>query len=409
MMRVVVLLLALVLTVAGEKECHVAHHSRGSDAGPAINAAFRKCARNGKITLDKFYTVNSLLFTTDLSNVEIELIGSINFTPNIAKWSPESYFLEYQNATTFWFLSGSHICMHGGGTINGNGQVWWDALSTNGQDAGTAGGSSRTFARPIPLTVGNSSHVEIEDINFVGSPFWNNFVYQSDHVTYKKIIIDSVSYSSAPAANSDGWDIYRSSDVVITESWINNDDDCVSFKPNSTNVEVSHLFCNGSHGISVGSLGQYAGETDIVANVTVFNVTLENAQNGARIKAFGGSPDPNSTAGGGTGSASNITFRDFKVINVDNPIVINQCYSTPADVCAQFPSGIIISDVHYIDVTGTSSGADGSVIVDIECSSQCSNVTAYGTDITSPNGPATFICQDVDTAQLDFNCTSPKS
>lgn len=35
-------------------------------------------------------------------------------------------------STTFWFLSGRHIRMHGGGTINGNGQVWYDALSGNG-------------------------------------------------------------------------------------------------------------------------------------------------------------------------------------------------------------------------------------------------------------------------------------
>ena len=51
------------------------------------------------------------------------------------------------------------------------------------------------------------------------------------------------------------------------------------------------MWCNGSHGISVGSLGQYAGETDIVANVFVKNITMLNAQNGARIKVFGGSPD----------------------------------------------------------------------------------------------------------------------
>ena len=68
------------------------------------------------------------------------------------------------------------------------------------------------------------------------------------------------------------------------------------------------MWCNGSHGSSVGSLGQvriipaglvrasltggmqYAGETDIVANVFVNNVTMRNAENGARIKVFGGSP-----------------------------------------------------------------------------------------------------------------------
>ena len=79
------------------------------------------------------------------------------------------------------------------------------------------------------------------------------------------------------------------------------DDDCVSFKPNSTNIVVTNLQCNGSHGISVGSLGQYAQETDFVANVYVRNITMANAQNGARIKVFGGNPFPNSTAGGGTG------------------------------------------------------------------------------------------------------------
>lgn len=53
--------------------------------------------------------------------------------------------------------------------------------------------------------------------------------------------------------------------------------DCVSFKPNSTNVLVQNMWCNGSHGISVGSLGQYVGEYDIVENVYVYNASLHNA------------------------------------------------------------------------------------------------------------------------------------
>lgn len=32
---------------------------------------------------------------------------------------------------------------------------------------------------------------------------------------------------------------------------------------------VQNMYCNGSHGISVGSLGQYLGEVDIVENVYV--------------------------------------------------------------------------------------------------------------------------------------------
>lgn len=54
--------------------------------------------------------------------------------------------------------------------------------------------------------------------------------------------------------------------------------------------------------------------------------------------------------------------------NVDNPILINQCYETAASVCAEFPSRLTISDVHYINVTGTASAAEKGVVVSLECS-----------------------------------------
>jgi galacturan 1,4-alpha-galacturonidase len=55
--------------------CKVPSLGGGRDDGPAINAAFQRCAKNGKITLDKYYLVDSLLLTTELDDVEIELSG----------------------------------------------------------------------------------------------------------------------------------------------------------------------------------------------------------------------------------------------------------------------------------------------------------------------------------------------
>ena len=86
---------------------------------------------------------------------------------------------------------------------------------------------------------------------------------------FDSLDISGYSQSKNVAKNTDGWDIYRSSNVVIQNSVINNGDDCVSFKPNSTEILVQNMHCNGSHGISVGSLGQYVGEVDIVENVLV--------------------------------------------------------------------------------------------------------------------------------------------
>lgn len=87
--------------------------------------------------------------------------------------------------------------------------------------------------------------------------------------------------------SADGWDIYRSNNVQITNSYIVNGDDCVSLKPNATNVLIENLYCQGSHGISMGSIGQYAGVQDIIQNVLVKNITMVSTSNGARIKAWG--------------------------------------------------------------------------------------------------------------------------
>ena len=65
----------------------------------------------------------------------------------------------------------------------------------------------------------------------INSPEWFNLAHSSVNVTYSGINLTAVSTSSAKIANTDGWDIYRTDQVVIKDSVINNGDDCVSFKP----------------------------------------------------------------------------------------------------------------------------------------------------------------------------------
>ena len=206
----------------------------------------------------------------------------------------------------------------------------------------------------------------------------------------------------------DGWDIYRSNNVAVTNSYIINGDDCVSFKPNSTNILVENLYCQGSHGISVGSLGEYAGTQDIVQNVLVKNITMVNAENGARIKAFGGSSSATSTSGGGNGYAQNITFQNFHCEACALPIVIDQCYETSSSTCASYPSKVIISDIHYINVTGT--GTKSKEVVSLVCSDICQDITATGTSLVGTSGSSEYYCTNIaSTADLDFPCSSSGS
>ena len=50
---------------------------------------------------------------------------------------------------------------------------------------------------------------------------------------------------------------------------------------------------------------------DIVSDLFVRNISMLNAENGARIKVFGGSNDTASVSGGGMGYVRNVTFKDF--------------------------------------------------------------------------------------------------
>jgi len=120
----------------------------------------------------------------------------------------------------------------------------------------------------------------------------------------------------------DGWDTYRSDHITIQDSVVLNTDDCVSFKPNSTNILVQNMHCNGSHGMSVGSLGQYRGVTDMAENIYVYNATMTYSGDSARIKVYqdaipladGTLP---SSSGGGNGYVKNITYDGLHELSDD--------------------------------------------------------------------------------------------
>ncbi|KAL0566718.1 hypothetical protein V5O48_015283 [Marasmius crinis-equi] len=301
--------------------------SSGDDSPQFIEAG-KACS---VVTIPQGTTLNlaTKLDMTGLSDTHINLQGTIRFAPNITYWLENSFQFFFQNQSTFWLLGGTNIVLNGGGTIDGAGQTWYDALASNS-----------TLQRPITMTIFQGTNVVVENISMINGPNWFNLVNESRNVTYSNITISAVSTSANGPHNTDGWDTYRSDNVVIKDSVINNGDDCVSFKPNSTNIFVSNLDCTGSHGISVGSLGQYPQFFDIVENITAVDIKMTNASDGARIKAWAGT-------GVGQGNVQNITFRNFQVSNVGSPLTIDQCYMTSQDACSANPSNTFISDVFY--------------------------------------------------------------
>ncbi|KAF5738732.1 exopolygalacturonase [Tripterygium wilfordii] len=118
--------------------------------------------------------------------------------------------------------------------------------------------------------------------------------------------------------------------------------------------------------------GKYPDE-HLTSKVIVKNCTLLNTDNGVRIKTKAGSV---------RGQASGIIFQDIIMKDVRNPIIIDQNYES-----SKGKSSLVkISDVHFINIRGTTSSNVG---VNLLCSNQ------------NP-------CQNVQLANIDLHYTGPQ-
>lgn len=73
---------------------------------------------------------------------------------------------------------------------------------------------------------------------------------------------------------------------------------------------------------------------------------------------------------------------------------------------------MVISDVHFINVTGTASKKAGNVVASLACSSACDGFTSSGTSLKTANGTApVYDCANITNATmgLDFTCTQVKA
>jgi galacturan 1,4-alpha-galacturonidase len=237
----------------------------------------------------------------------------------------------------------------------------------------------------------NATNVEITGIKFLNPPCWSTFLIRTKNIAFDRCRFDAFSTSDARPKNTDGFDSYQVDGLRVTNTEVDVGDDCFSPKPNTTNIYVENLWCNNTHGVSMGSVGQYPGTLDYITNAYIKNVTLLNGQTGARLKAWAGKDK-------GYGYIRNITFEDITIQNTDQPIVLDQCYiNVSPEECRKYPSRVNITDVKFINVKGSSSGKRGTAVVELKCSpgAECSNIQLKSINIASPVGKSVVVCDNI--------------
>ncbi|KAM1301803.1 hypothetical protein ACFX2H_012790 [Malus domestica] len=263
------------------------------------------------------------------------------------------------------------LTIYGGGTFNGQGALAWKLNDCNKNK------DCKSIA--INMRFNFVTNSTIQDITSLDSKNFHVNILGCHNVTFQHVNVTAPGES----INTDGIHIGRSTGINITDAHIGTGDDCVSIGDGSKEITITRVTCGPGHGISVGSLGRYPNEEPVVG-IRVRNCTLTNTSNGVRIKTWPASPSD--------GIASDMHFEDIIVVNVSNPILIDQQYC-PWNQCKQnIPSKVKISNVSFKNIKGSSATP---FAIQIICSRglPCENVELSDIDLTYSGNKGTLNSQ----------------
>ncbi|KAG8061324.1 hypothetical protein GUJ93_ZPchr0003g18348 [Zizania palustris] len=261
----------------------------------------------------------------------LQVKGTLVASPDRSSWN--------ENNRRYWivFRGVESLAVSGGGTIDGNGEVWWK----NSCKINTA---LPCKGAPTALSFHTCNNLRVDGLKMLNS--------QQIHVSVEDCTGVQVAHLSITAPgtspNTDGIHVTHSSNVQVRDCTIKTGDDCVSIEDGTHDLHITRLVCGPGHGISVGSLGDGNSRAE-VSGIFVDTVQLYGTTNGARIKTWQG----------GSGYAKNIVFQNMVMNSVKNPIIIDQNYCDSAKPCKtqvlteKMGSAVEVSNVVFKNIKGT--------------------------------------------------------
>ncbi|KAH6700532.1 glycosyl hydrolases family 28-domain-containing protein [Leptodontidium sp. MPI-SDFR-AT-0119] len=221
-------------------------------------------------------------------------------------------------------IAGTDITITGapGHVIDGNGQAYWDGQGSNG-------------GVPKPdhfIVLSKMVRGTITNLNIQNWPVHCFDVTGCTGMTMDNLHLDNSAGSAANSAsgglaaahNSDGFDFSSSNNVILSNTYVSNQDDCVAVT-SGVNVTVTGMTNN------------------VVTDITFSDSSVSNSQNGCRIKT-------NSKT---TGAISGITYKNIVLSGISiYGIDIQQDYLNGGPTGSP-TNGVTIDGVTFDNVTGT--------------------------------------------------------
>ncbi len=229
--------------------------------------------------------------------------------------------------------SAHDIVLGGSGTIDGQGQAWWDAFAADS-----------TTVRPQEVNLGHVTRIQITGIRLQNPPEEHIWVKSDTNVTITGITINTPGVSGKnPPKNTDGVDVTATGMFFCNNNIVAGDDNIAM---SGTNLYIGFSTFGVGHGCSIGSITQNG-----VSNVTVDHLTMNGTTSGIRMKS----------ARDRGGLVQNLTYSNITMTNVQNPVFITSYYPTlPTDPTTDTAMAITATTPIWKSITIKNLTATGS-------------------------------------------------
>ncbi|GAB2289032.1 Polygalacturonase 1 [Dionaea muscipula] len=292
------------------------------------------------------------------SHTTFMIYGKIEASEDIA---------DYEKDQRHWlvFEDVDNLRVEGGGTIDGNGKIWWER--------------SCKWRNSTAMTFRNCNNLAVDNLIIRNA--------QQMHISFQSCnkVVASNLMISAPghSPNTDGIHLTRTKNIKIINSLIRTGDDCISIVSGSQHVQATDITCGPGHGISIGSLGEGDSEAH-VSDISVNRAKLSGTTNGVRIKTWQG----------GSGRATNIQFQNIQMKDVKHPIIIDQNYCDNHRPCPSEKSAVKVRNVYYKNIRGTSLS---KTAITFNCSESvpCSGILLEDVNLSHGGDEAEADCRNV--------------
>jgi polygalacturonase len=304
----------------------------------ALQSAINACAAQGggtvRVTAGTY--VSAPLVLKSNVTLHLEQDAKILGSPDHGDFPPVTMFHLPDLQPLISATGASNIAIEGQGTIDGNGESWWEEVRAV-KDKGVLG----NHPRPKLIIFDHCKNVRVEGVTIQNSPMWQLVPYYTDGMVIRNVKILAPQHSP----NTDAIDPFSSSNIIIDHVYADVGDDNVAIKSGpinspgpddpSRNITITDCTFMHGHGLSIGS--ELAGGAQ---NIVAERIHFEGTDQGIRVKS-------NRDRGNDVG---NFVFRDITMKDVKTAILISEYYPRVLPPENEAPQAVGRLTPHFHDI-----------------------------------------------------------